>query len=154
MAYRRPKTDLAQIATPTEYWGLKAIAKRMAWSPDKVKRMAIGYYFPLMRLPARTGRGWSYYTNELLLAAWYAGLLENTRKWLLQGFLAPKPDAKGNQSTRLREQLAPDPNYIQPIDNAPQSCSQQVSSVQPVHDTSRGLSQNTSNDADLGGWLG
>lgn len=101
-------TPLEEIVTPTEYYGLKAIGKRMGWSQRKVKNMSVKYHYPLVRLPARTRRGWSYYCNELLIAAWYMGLVQNTRRYLLQ------PHKTGTD--RLREKLEPVSYAVQPID--------------------------------------
>lgn len=118
----RQKTNLAAIVVPSEYWGLKAIAKRMNCSVVRLKNLAMKYHFPLVRLPVAKARSWMYYTNEMLVMAWYCGLIQNTRRYLLQN--------KARGTDKLRESEPFFPGYLQLPDNIDPSCIQQVTSIQ------------------------
>ena len=139
MAYgpKRQITKLEDVIVPSEYWGLKAIAKRMNCSIPRLKNLAKGYHYPLTRLPARNGRAWSYYTKESLILLWYSGLIQNTRRYLLQ--------TKPRGTTKLRENELINPDYIQASDNITDSSIHQVSCIQDsLADSLPATSDNTS----------
>jgi hypothetical protein len=133
-------TPLDQVTTITGYYGLKAIAKRMGWSPFRVKNMAIRYSFPIVRMPSKTARGWLYYTNDNLILAWFAGLQLNTRRYLLA--------TKRTGSAPIREER----NAIEQVaDNTHVSSTQQGSCVQPASDVPATSNDNASDISGLGG---
>jgi hypothetical protein len=123
-------TPLDQVTPIVGYYGLKAIAKRMGWSQFRVKNMAIRYSFPIVRLPAKSARGWLYYTSDTLIMTWFSALQLNTRRYLLA--------TKRTGSAPIREERdaisqVPDTTHV--------SSTQQGSVIQPASDV-----QATSND--------
>jgi hypothetical protein len=104
--------------------------------------MAIRYSFPIVRMPAKAGRGWLYYISDELILRWLAGLQLNTRRYLL----ATKP--KG--STPIREEQAMLAKDIQVYDNTSVSSTQQGSVIQPSSDLTTTSNDNASYISRLG----
>jgi hypothetical protein len=130
-----------EVVSPDEYYGLKIIAKRMNWSIAKTKNMAIKYHFPLCRLPAKHWRGWSYYSNEQLILAWYLGLISNARRFLLE--------LKGSKKLTTREKLVQQRIGLQPMDTKQFYCPEQFSIEQASSDTQQSSASKPSNTKQL-----
>ena len=71
--------------------GLPSIGRHMGWSALKVKRMALKYSFPLLRLPAANRQGWAWHTSNDLILAWCQTQMDEGRKRLAQSALGRPP---------------------------------------------------------------